>query len=168
MSQTLFESSDSARHAKPLRYAQSFDLLEPLDLELGGCLPNITVAYETYGELSSARDNAILVCHAISGDSHVARHDPEDDAGLVGHRGRARKTHRYRPLLCDVPKPAGRLPRHHRPQEHQSRHGQTLRTRFSHCHGRRHGRGAAPPGGASGHQTVCWRLWAGRWEGTRR
>ena len=41
----------------------------------------MTVAYETYGQLNAARDNAILVCHAISGDSHVARHDEEDDPG---------------------------------------------------------------------------------------
>jgi homoserine O-acetyltransferase/O-succinyltransferase len=81
VSQTLFESSDSARHSKPLRYAQTFDLPQPLELELGARLPSITVAYETYGQLTPARDNAILICHAISGDSHVARHDPEDDPG---------------------------------------------------------------------------------------
>ena len=41
----------------------------------------MTVAYETYGRLNDARDNAILICHAISGDSHVARHNDEDDPG---------------------------------------------------------------------------------------
>ncbi len=54
---------------------------QPLQLEKGGCLPSVTVAYETYGRLNAARDNAVLVCHAISGDSHVARHDGEDDPG---------------------------------------------------------------------------------------
>jgi homoserine O-acetyltransferase len=52
-----------------------------LDLELGGGLPDVTVAYESYGQLNAARDNAILICHAISGDSHVARHDEQDDPG---------------------------------------------------------------------------------------
>lgn len=81
MSTTLFESSDSIRHARPLRYARSLTFEEPLELQLGGVLPGVTVAYETYGRLSPARDNAVLVCHAISGDSHVAAHDAKDDPG---------------------------------------------------------------------------------------
>lgn len=43
-----------------------------LELEAGGTLSPVTVAYETYGELSEARDNAVLVCHALSGDAHAA------------------------------------------------------------------------------------------------
>jgi homoserine O-acetyltransferase len=81
VSTTIFESSDSVRHARPLRYAQSVTFDEPLDLELGGQLASVTVAYETYGKLSAKRDNAVLVCHAISGDSHVACHDEKDDPG---------------------------------------------------------------------------------------
>lgn len=42
-----------------------------LDCEAGGHLPSVTVAYETWGELSPARDNAVMVCHALSGDSHA-------------------------------------------------------------------------------------------------
>jgi homoserine O-acetyltransferase len=49
----------------------------PLDssgfsLEGGGSLPRITVAYETWGELAEDRDNAVLVLHALTGDSHAA------------------------------------------------------------------------------------------------
>jgi homoserine O-acetyltransferase len=44
----------------------------PLRLEHGGSLGPITVAYETWGVLSVARDNAVLVSHALTGDSHVA------------------------------------------------------------------------------------------------
>lgn len=40
-------------------------------LELGGALPEVTVAYETWGVLNQARDNAVLVEHALTGDSHV-------------------------------------------------------------------------------------------------
>lgn len=40
-----------------------------IPLERGGELP-VTVAYETWGTLSEAKDNAIVVCHALSGDSH--------------------------------------------------------------------------------------------------
>ena len=44
----------------------------PFVLEAGGVLPEVTVAYETWGLLSDARDNAVLVCHALTGDSHAA------------------------------------------------------------------------------------------------
>lgn len=81
MSTTIFESSDSVRSARPLIHAQTCTFKGPLTLEKGGQLCSVTVAYETYGKLNAARDNAVLVCHAISGDSHVARHNAEDDDG---------------------------------------------------------------------------------------
>jgi homoserine O-acetyltransferase len=81
MGDNLLDSSDSVRHAKPLRYVQTATFDRTLKLELGGELPSVTVAYETYGQLNAARDNAVLVCHAISGDSHVAQHTAEDDPG---------------------------------------------------------------------------------------
>ncbi len=43
----------------------------PLRLERGGHLPSVRVAYETWGRLNAARDNAVLVEHALTGDSHV-------------------------------------------------------------------------------------------------
>lgn len=42
-----------------------------LRCEAGGLLPSTTVAYETWGTLNEAKDNAILACHALSGDSHA-------------------------------------------------------------------------------------------------
>jgi homoserine O-acetyltransferase len=93
-----FQSSDSARSSRPLKYVQDFSLEDPLDLELGGRIQNVEVAYETYGRLDETRSNAILICHALSGDSHVARHNPEDDPGwwdiMVG-KGKAIDTDRY-------------------------------------------------------------------------
>ncbi|MGE0880166.1 MAG: homoserine O-acetyltransferase [Acidimicrobiia bacterium] len=44
----------------------------PLALEGGGTLGPITIAYETWGTLASDRSNAVLICHAWTGDSHVA------------------------------------------------------------------------------------------------
>ncbi|MEE2637564.1 MAG: homoserine O-acetyltransferase [Acidobacteriota bacterium] len=48
------------------------DLPHPLQLDCGRRLYPIRIAYETYGTLSPARDNVILVCHALSGDAHAA------------------------------------------------------------------------------------------------
>ncbi len=77
----IFESSDNVRNSKPLRHVKTLVFSEPFALELGGILPCVTVAFETYGRLNEARDNAIILCHALSGDSHVAQHDSEDDPG---------------------------------------------------------------------------------------
>lgn len=43
----------------------------PLDLELGGSLPGATVAYRTWGTLNETRDNAVIVLHALTGDSNA-------------------------------------------------------------------------------------------------
>jgi homoserine O-acetyltransferase/O-succinyltransferase len=51
---------------------QFLDLPKPLALDCGRELYPIRIAYETYGRLSPARDNVILVCHALSGDAHAA------------------------------------------------------------------------------------------------
>jgi homoserine O-acetyltransferase len=81
-------SSDDLRGAKPLRHAKTWTSRVPLHLEKGGALPEVTVCFETFGRLDADADNAILICHALSGDSHVARHDASDDPGwwdlLVG------------------------------------------------------------------------------------
>jgi homoserine O-acetyltransferase len=94
----LFECSDSIRSGKPLKYAQLATFSDPLELERGGRLPQVTVAFETYGQLNERRDNAVLVCHALSGDSHVAKHDDTDEPGwwdvLVGP-GKGIDTDRY-------------------------------------------------------------------------
>lgn len=55
-----------------------------LKLTSGATLGSFTLAYETYGKLNKDRSNAILICHALSGDSHVAGYytsDPDEQAG---------------------------------------------------------------------------------------
>ncbi|MEA2058347.1 MAG: hypothetical protein U9O63_06475, partial [Actinomycetota bacterium] len=45
---------------------------DPLVLRSGETLDEVTVAYETYGELSLARDNAVLIFHALTASQHAA------------------------------------------------------------------------------------------------
>jgi homoserine O-acetyltransferase/O-succinyltransferase len=54
------------------RVEKRFAEFDGLTLESGIFMGPVTVAYETYGALSSARDNAVLILHALSGDAHAA------------------------------------------------------------------------------------------------
>jgi homoserine O-acetyltransferase/O-succinyltransferase len=56
---------------------QYLDLPHPVRLDCGRDLHPVRVAYETYGALSPRRDNAIMVCHALSGDAHAAGYSKE-------------------------------------------------------------------------------------------
>lgn len=47
-----------------------YSIPEEIALEHGGRLAQATVAYETYGKLNKEKNNAILICHALSGDAH--------------------------------------------------------------------------------------------------
>ena len=76
-------------------------------LHCGATLPEVAVGFESYGRLSPAHDNAILVCHYFSGTSHAAgRYDPEEvlpgywDA-VIGP-GKAFDTTRYFVLSADT------------------------------------------------------------------
>jgi homoserine O-acetyltransferase len=63
-------ASGAWRESDPVGNRQ-FAGIGAFDFEGGGSLPYVRIAYETWGELSPARDNAILVLHALTGDSHV-------------------------------------------------------------------------------------------------
>jgi homoserine O-acetyltransferase len=86
--------------APMLVQTQYFHYDGEIRLQSGATLGPLTIAYETYGQLNADRSNAILICHAWSGDAHVAgRHSPNnpkpgwwDDA--VGP-GKAFDTDRY-------------------------------------------------------------------------
>src|SRR4051794_27299963 len=67
---------------------QAMHFAEPLHLASGAQLRDYTLVYETYGTLNAARDNAVLVCHALNASHHVAGLSPTGDTGwwdnLVG------------------------------------------------------------------------------------
>ena len=125
----------------------------------GATLHPIRVAYETYGTLSPARDNVILVCHALSGDAHAAgfaKTPPAEStrdgfgaedrdgtarqgARLVGRHDRPRQGVRHRSLLRRLHQPARRLPRDDRAVVDRPGDRQAVRVGLPRHHRRRHG-----------------------------
>lgn len=80
---------------------------EPFACEHGQELPGYTLRYETYGRLNAAGDNAVLVCHALSGDHHCAGIHSLNDRkpgwwnNLIGP-GKALDTNHYQVLCANV------------------------------------------------------------------
>jgi len=63
-------ASAAWREGDPVGDRQFVDV-GPLLTESGVLLPDVRVAYETWGVLNAERSNAIYICHALTGDSHV-------------------------------------------------------------------------------------------------
>ncbi|MEZ5333987.1 MAG: homoserine O-acetyltransferase [Methanolobus sp.] len=85
---------------------QTFKLPDELVLECGSKLKNVQVAYETYGKLNPDRSNAILICHALTGDAHAAGlHERDSKPGwwdiLIGP-GKVIDTNRYFVICSNV------------------------------------------------------------------
>lgn len=81
--------------------------LDSLLLESGETLNNIEIGYETYGTLSSNKDNVILICHGYSGTSHAAgRYSTDDDTygwwdAIIG-KNKAIDTDKYFVISTDT------------------------------------------------------------------
>ncbi len=78
----------------------------PLEMDSGASLAPLTIAYQTYGELNAAKSNALLICHALTGDQHAAnRHPVTGRAGwwetMVGP-GRPLDTNRFFVISSNV------------------------------------------------------------------
>ncbi|MDR1281753.1 MAG: homoserine O-acetyltransferase [Opitutaceae bacterium] len=84
-----------------------FSTTEPFTFDDGQVLPGITLRYETCGHLNATHDNAILICHALSGDHHcagihtLADRKPGWWNNLIGP-GKAVDTNRFFVLCCNV------------------------------------------------------------------
>ncbi|MBE6505590.1 MAG: homoserine O-acetyltransferase [Methanobrevibacter sp.] len=83
-----------------------FNIDDPFILESGKSLEKITVAYETYGELNNEKNNAILVCHALTGDAHAAGwHDGDKKPGwweIIIGPGKVLDTEKYFIICSNV------------------------------------------------------------------
>lgn len=111
-SQSTADSDSSADEAGGVGIVKTqtvtlFDSDRPMKFRSGDILEQVSVAFETYGELNEDRSNAIFLCHALTGDAHAAgRHHPEDakpgwwDA-FIGP-GRALDTDRYFVICANV------------------------------------------------------------------
>jgi len=71
------EAADRAREADhPHSAVVRFGADKPLKLDAGVDLSPFQIAYQTYGALNAERSNAVLICHALTGDQHVANIHP--------------------------------------------------------------------------------------------
>src|SRR4051794_7909012 len=59
-----------------------FDSNKPFQTECGVTLPNLTIAYDTYGCLNAEKDNVVWVCHALTSNSAVTNWWP----GVIGEK----------------------------------------------------------------------------------
>src|SRR4051795_6448583 len=97
---TTLDPADRAREADtPHSPVARFGADKPLTLDAGVELSPFQIAYQTYGTLNVARSNAVLACHALTGDQHVANLHPVTGKGgwwetMVGP-GKPIDTERY-------------------------------------------------------------------------
>ena len=77
-----------------------------IELEHGDRLGGVVVAYETYGRQNQEKSNAVLVCHALSGDAHAGGlHKGEEKPGwwdIIIGPGKALDTDKYFVICCNV------------------------------------------------------------------
>ena len=77
----MSQTPQLARLAQLQPAPQTLHFSEPLPLQSGAFLRDYTLMYETYGTLNAARDNAVLICHALNASHHVAGVYENGDAG---------------------------------------------------------------------------------------
>ena len=72
-------SNSLAPNSVGIVIAQTAHFDAPLTLKNGEILPQFDLVYETYGELNASKSNAVLICHALSGNHHAAGKYVETD-----------------------------------------------------------------------------------------
>ncbi len=71
---------ESSAHSVGIVEPQTLHVDKPLDLDCGKQLAQFDLVYETYGTLNADGSNAVLICHALSGNHHAAGYHDETDA----------------------------------------------------------------------------------------
>ncbi len=152
------------RKRSPRRNTNLPRFTEPFALDCGQSLPGIDVAYRTYGALNAARSNAVLVCHALTGDQYLAeRHPITGKPGWWEAGGRAGPADRHGPVLRDLRQRA-RLAASAPPGRARSTPPPANRgARLPAGHHPRHGAGAEAAGGPFRHRPAVRR--GGRLDG---
>ena len=118
----------------------------------------VTIAYQTYGTLNAERSNAILICHALTGDQYAA--DPHPITGKPGWwetmvgPGRVLDTERYFLICANV---LGGCMGTTGPQDVQPGNRRAVGSRISGHHRARHGAGAKVPDRTSRHRQLVLR-----------
>jgi homoserine O-acetyltransferase len=102
VARTLAAAEAMEPHSQVVRFPAD----RPLVLDSGAAIAPLTVAYQSYGQLNAERSNAILVCHALTGDQHVANVHPVTGkpgwwSNLIGP-GRPVDTNRYFVVCANV------------------------------------------------------------------
>jgi homoserine O-acetyltransferase len=69
---TVAQGEVESPHSLIVRFSQS----DPLVMDSGVTLAPLSIAYQTYGQLNADKSNAVLICHALTGDQHVANVHP--------------------------------------------------------------------------------------------
>ena len=157
-----------AQIANPQSEIVHFPAHEPLKLDCGAELAPFSIAYQTYGVLNAAKSNVVLVCHALTGDQHVANiHPVTGKPGwwdtMVGP-GKPIDTNRYFVLCANV---IGGCMGSTGPSSHQSGHGSRLWARLSRHHRARHGARAGAAARSSRHRRRAVACSAARWAACR-
>ena len=131
---------------------------QPLKLDCGRELAPFTVAYMTYGTLNAAKSNAVLICHALTGDQFVASDHPVTGkpgwwTTMVGP-GKPIDTDRFFVICANV---IGGCMGSTGPAEIDPATGKPYGLSFPAGHHPRHGAGAGHAGGRIWASTSCWR-----------
>ena len=106
LDQALAKAAQMKRESAGLVETQCYRIPGEIALEHGDRLYSVSVAYETYGRLNREKSNAVLVCHALSGDAHAGGwHKGEEKPGwwdIIIGPGKALDTDKYFVICSNV------------------------------------------------------------------